>query len=150
MGGLPRWKSLTIPQCLIKFRRLVGDQLAMVEALPILVALTPYGANLVRPVLRIRLAQVLQVQQVKRLIQDVLPHQTLLVKQVAQALHILAPQQATVLVNQLPTLQYLQRQTQPYQIKVHQLQKLQALKYRLLNYKQQLLTSLQKNNRHKL
>ena len=74
----------------------------------------------------------------------------LVAKQVAQALHILAPQQATVLVNQLPTLQYLQRQTQPYQIKVHQLQKLQALKYRLLNYKQQLLTSLQKNNRHKL
>ena len=122
----------------------------MAEVQLILVALTHHGDNLVQQVPRIRLAQVLQVQQVKRLIQDVLPHQTLLVKQVAQALHILAPQQATVLVNQLPTLQYLQRQTQPYQIKVHQLQKLQALKYRLLNYKQQLLTSLQKNNRHKL
>ena len=58
----------------------------------------------------------------------------------------LAPQQATVLVNQLPTLQYLQRQTQPYQIKVHQLQKLQALKYRLLNYKQQLPISQQKHS----
>lgn len=128
----------------------MGDELAMAEVQLILVALTHHGDNLVQQVPRIRLAQVLQVQQVKRLIQDVLPHQTLLVKQVAQALHILAPQQATVLVNQLPTLQYLQRQTQPYQIKVHQLQKLQALKYRLLNYKQQLLTSLQKNNRHKL
>ena len=80
---------LVIDQCLI-ISEAMGALLAMAEALPILVALTHHGDNLVWPVLRIRLAQVLQVQQVKRLIQDVLPHQTLLVKQVAQAPQILA------------------------------------------------------------
>ena len=64
----------------------MGDQLAMVEALPILVALTHHGDNLVQQVPRIRLARVLQVQQARRLILDVQPHQTLLVKQVAQTL----------------------------------------------------------------
>ena len=84
----------------------MGDRLAMAEALPILVVLTHHGANLLRQVLRIRQAQVARAQQVKRLIQDVLPHQTLLVKQVVQALQILALRQAIVLVNQLPMLQH--------------------------------------------
>ena len=78
-------EALTIPQCLI-ISEAMGDRLAMAEALPILVVLTHHGANLLRQVLRIRQAQVARAQQVKRLIQDVLPHQTLLVKQVVQAL----------------------------------------------------------------
>ncbi len=98
-------EALTIPQCLI-ISEAMGDRLAMAEALPILVVLTHHGANLLRQVLRIRQAQVARAQQVKRLIQDVLPHQTLLVKQVVQALQILALRQAIVLVNQLPMLQH--------------------------------------------
>ena len=98
-------EALVIPQCLI-ISEAMGDRLAMAEVQLILVALTHHGDNLVQQVPRIRLARVLQAQQVKRLIQDVLPHQTLLVKQVAQALRILALRQATVLVNQLPMLQH--------------------------------------------
>ena len=98
-------EALVIPQCLI-ISEAMGDRLAMAEVQLILVALTHHGDNLVQQVPRIRLARVLQAQQVKRLIQDVLPHQTLLVNQIAQALQILALRQATVLINQQPMSQY--------------------------------------------
>ena len=74
---------LVIVQCLITSEA-TADQLAMVAALQIRVPSIPHGVNLLRQVLRIQLAQVVQVQQARRLILDVLPHQTLLVKQVAQ------------------------------------------------------------------
>ena len=73
---------LVIVQCLITSEA-TADRLAKVEALPIPEALAHHGANLLRQVLRIQLAQVVQVQQARRLILDFLPHQTLLVKQVA-------------------------------------------------------------------
>ena len=78
---------LVIVQCLITSEA-TADQLAMVAALQIRVPSIPHGANLLRQVLRIQLAQVVQVQQARRLILDVLPHQTLLVKQVAQRLQM--------------------------------------------------------------
>ena len=62
----------------------MADRLAMAEALPILETSTHRGGNQVRQVLKIRQAQVVELQQVRRLIQAVQPHQTLLVKQVAQ------------------------------------------------------------------
>ena len=77
--------ALEMAQCLITLEATV-DRLAMAEALSIPEALTQHGANLLRQVLRIQLAQVVQVQQARRLILDVQPHQTLLVKQVAQTL----------------------------------------------------------------
>ena len=77
--------ALAIAQCLITSEA-TADQLAMVAALQIRVPSIPHGANLLRQVLRIQLAQVVQVQQARRLILDVQPHQTLLVKQVAQTL----------------------------------------------------------------
>ena len=80
-------EALTIPQCLI-ISEAMGDRLAMAEALSIPEALTQHGANLLRQVLRIQLAQVVQVQQVRRLIQDVQLHQTLQVKQVTQRLQM--------------------------------------------------------------
>lgn len=98
-------EALVIPQCLI-ISEAMGDRLAMAEALPILVVLTHHGDNLVQQVPRIRQAQVVQVQQVKRLTQDVLPHQTLLVKQVAQAQQILSLRQPAMVINQLLTLQH--------------------------------------------
>ena len=74
---------LVIVQCLI-ISEATADQLAMVAALPIPETLTHLGANLLRQVLKIRQAQVVELQQVRRLILDFLPHQTLQVKQVAQ------------------------------------------------------------------
>ena len=78
---------LVIVQCLITSEA-TADQLAMVAVLQIRVPSIPHGVNLLRQVLRIQLAQVVQVQQARRLILDVLPHQTLLVKQVTQRLQM--------------------------------------------------------------
>ena len=78
---------LVIVQCLITSEA-TADQLAMVATLQIRVPSIPHGVNLLRQVLRIQLAQVVQVQQARRLILDVLPHQTLLVKQVTQRLQM--------------------------------------------------------------
>ena len=53
--------ALEMAQCLITLEATV-DRLAMAEALSIPEALTQHGANLLRQVLRIQLAQVVQVQ----------------------------------------------------------------------------------------